>query len=43
MKNLNKNSLTLLKNQTAIITGCNRGIGMKILEVFAENGAEIFA
>lgn len=33
----------LLKNKTAIITGCNRGIGKAILEVFAENGADIFA
>jgi 3-oxoacyl-[acyl-carrier protein] reductase len=33
----------LLKNKTAIITGCNRGIGKKILEVFSYNGAKIFA
>ena len=33
----------LLKNKTAVITGCNRGIGSKILEVFSENGASIFA
>ncbi len=33
----------LLKNKTAIITGCNKGIGKKILEVFSENGADIFA
>lgn len=33
----------LLKKKTAIITGCNRGIGRAILEVFAENGADIFA
>ena len=33
----------LLKNKTAVITGCNRGIGKKILEVFSENGANIFA
>ncbi|HAX96048.1 MAG TPA: short-chain dehydrogenase [Prolixibacteraceae bacterium] len=33
----------LLKNKTAIVTGCNRGIGKSVLEVFAENGADIFA
>tara|TARA_B100001964_G_C14243958_1_gene606481 strand:- start:907 stop:1653 length:747 start_codon:yes stop_codon:yes gene_type:complete len=33
----------LLKNKTAIITGCNRGIGKAILETFANNGADIFA
>ena len=33
----------LLKNKTAVITGCNRGIGKKILEVFSNNGATIFA
>lgn len=33
----------LLKNKTAIITGCNKGIGKVILETFAENGADIIA
>ena len=33
----------LLKDKTALITGCNRGIGKAILETFAENGADIFA
>jgi 3-oxoacyl-[acyl-carrier protein] reductase len=33
----------LLTNRTAVITGCNRGIGRAILETFAENGANIFA
>lgn len=33
----------LLKNKTAVITGCNRGIGKATMEVFARNGADIFA
>ena len=33
----------LLQNKTAVVTGCNRGIGKKILEVFSANGATIFA
>ena len=33
----------LLQNKTAVVTGCNRGIGKKILEVFSSNGATIFA
>tara|TARA_X000000368_G_C22817882_1_gene617648 strand:+ start:33 stop:776 length:744 start_codon:yes stop_codon:yes gene_type:complete len=33
----------ILKNKTAIITGCNRGIGKKILETYSRNGATIFA
>lgn len=33
----------LLQHKTAIITGCNRGIGKAVLEIFAENGADIFA
>ncbi len=33
----------LLKNKTAIITGCNKGIGKIILETFAKNGANIIA
>lgn len=33
----------LLKNKTAIVTGCNRGIGKAILTRLAQNGADIFA
>jgi 3-oxoacyl-[acyl-carrier protein] reductase len=33
----------LLKNKTAVVTGCNRGIGRAVLEIFAENGADVFA
>jgi 3-oxoacyl-[acyl-carrier protein] reductase len=33
----------LLKGKNAIITGCNRGIGKAILELFAKNGADIWA
>lgn len=33
----------LLKNKTAVITGCNRGIGLAILELFSKNGANVIA
>ncbi len=33
----------LLENKTAVITGCNRGIGKKLLEVFSSNKCDVFA
>ena len=33
----------LLKGRTAVVTGCNRGIGRAILELFVESGANVFA
>lgn len=33
----------LLKGKAAVVTGCNRGIGKAVLEVFAKNGADIWA
>jgi 3-oxoacyl-[acyl-carrier protein] reductase len=32
-----------LQNKTAVITGCNRGIGKAILESFVSHGANVFA
>ncbi len=33
----------LLKDKTAVITGCNKGIGKSIMETFARHGADIIA
>ena len=33
----------LLKNKAVVLTGSNRGIGKKILEIFSANGAKVFA
>lgn len=35
--------MSLLIDKTAVVTGCNRGIGKEVLTVFAENGADVFA
>ena len=35
--------IMLLEGKTAVVTGCNRGIGKAILENFAKNGADVFA
>lgn len=34
---------SLLSGKTAVITGCNKGIGKALLESFAANGADVFA
>ena len=33
----------LLKDKKAVITGCNRGIGFALLEVFSKHGAQVIA
>ena len=33
----------LLKDKTAVITGCNRGIGLSMLETYSNHGAKIIA
>ena len=33
----------LLQNKIAVVTGCNKGIGKKIVQTFSENGAKVFA
>lgn len=33
----------LLENNTVVVTGCNRGIGLAILRLIAENGASVWA
>jgi len=31
----------LLQNKIAVVTGCNKGIGKKIVQTFSENGAKV--
>ena len=33
----------LLKKKVAVVTGCSQGIGKKIIEIFSQNDAKIFA
>ena len=33
----------LIEGKTAVITGCNRGIGKSMMNIFAKNGANIWA
>ncbi len=33
----------MLKDKLAVITGCNRGIGLSTLQLFSQNNADIFA
>ena len=33
----------MLKNHIAMITGCSGGIGLKTLEIFSKNNADIIA
>lgn len=40
---LERQVFLMLKGKTAVITGCNRGIGKATMKVFAENGANIWA
>ncbi|XFA99094.1 SDR family NAD(P)-dependent oxidoreductase [Candidatus Izemoplasma sp. B36] len=35
--------MRMLKNKVSLITGCNRGIGKAILELYAQNGSKIYA
>lgn len=33
----------MLRNKNVLITGCNRGIGLSIMRLLAEHGANIWA
>jgi len=43
MTDRNDMTTMLLEGKTAVITGCSRGIGRSIMELFAQNGADIWA
>lgn len=43
MNEIQEGEIVILQNKTAVITGCNRGIGESILMKFAQNGANVFA
>ena len=43
MEALNSKAKKLLEGRNAIVTGAARGIGYKIVEVFAANGANVWA
>lgn len=42
-KNENMMNGRMLQGKTAVVTGCNRGIGKNIVMKFAEQGADVFA